>query len=153
MPKPELSTKRDIPWGVASILMALGFLWDAFANVRLAMLSYANITDTAELSMTYQLISSGERWGRGPTKDIHSSLHAIVDSPAWRLVKALDTLVKEDGHTPAVEGWFENVKPLTARQKELMRELAGLCGEQQHPKAAGFTGKAKKFWESVTGQA
>ena len=47
---------------------------------------------------------------------------AIVDSPAWRLVKALDTLVKEDGHTPAVEGWFENVKPLTARQKELIAE-------------------------------
>lgn len=59
MPKPVLSTKRDIPWGVASILMACGFLWDAFANVRLALLARANIMDTEELSMTYQLISSG----------------------------------------------------------------------------------------------
>ncbi|MBR5753950.1 MAG: hypothetical protein IKX83_05650 [Clostridia bacterium] len=59
MPKPELSKKKDLPWGIASILMALGFLWDAFANVRTALFTYANITDTEELSMTYQLISSG----------------------------------------------------------------------------------------------
>ena len=45
---------------------------------------------------------------------------ASVDSPAWHLIKALDTLVAEDGHTPAIDGWFENVKPLTARQKELI---------------------------------
>ena len=76
----------------------------------------------AKGAVEIQLISSGENWGRGPKKDIHSSLHAIVDSPAWRLVKALGTLVAEDGHTPAVDGWFENVKPLTARQKELIAE-------------------------------
>ena len=69
-----------------------------------------------------QLISSGENWGRGPAKDIHSSLKAIVDSPAWRLVKALNTLVAEDGQTPAIDGWFENVKPLTARQQALIAE-------------------------------
>ena len=53
-----------------------------------------------------QLISSGENWGRGPAKDIHSSLKANVDSPVWRLVKALNTLVAEDGQTPAIDGWF-----------------------------------------------
>jgi acetylornithine deacetylase/succinyl-diaminopimelate desuccinylase-like protein len=67
-----------------------------------------------------QLVSSGERWGRGPAKDIHSSQMARVDNPAWRLVKALDTLVAEDGFTPAIDGWFENVRPLTPRQKELI---------------------------------
>ena len=40
-----------------------------------------------------ELVSSGEKWGRGPAKDIHSSLKAQVDSPVWRLVQALDTLV------------------------------------------------------------
>ena len=67
-----------------------------------------------------QLVSSGERWGRGPAKDIHSSQMARVDNPAWRLVKALDTLVADDGFTPAIEGWFEHVRPLTAREKELI---------------------------------
>src|SRR6266480_49086 len=38
-----------------------------------------------------ELVSSGEKWGRGPAKDIHSSLKAMVDSPAWHLVKALNT--------------------------------------------------------------
>ena len=69
-----------------------------------------------------QLISSGEHWGRGPAKDIHSSLKADVDSPVWRLVKAMNTLVSEDGQTPAIDGWFEHVKPLTARQKQLIAE-------------------------------
>jgi len=36
-----------------------------------------------------QLISSGEKWGRGPRRDIHSSNKARVDSPAWHLVGAL----------------------------------------------------------------
>jgi acetylornithine deacetylase/succinyl-diaminopimelate desuccinylase-like protein len=35
-----------------------------------------------------ELVSSGEKWGRGPAKDIHSSLKAMVDSPAWHLIKA-----------------------------------------------------------------
>jgi molecular chaperone DnaJ len=34
-----------------------------------------------------------------------------------------------------------------------MRELAESCGDQQHPKAAGFMGKAKRFWSSATGAA
>jgi molecular chaperone DnaJ len=45
-----------------------------------------------------------------------------------------------------VEIFVETPTKLTARQKELMRELAGLVGDQQHPKSANFVGKAKKFW-------
>ena len=50
-----------------------------------------------------------------------------------------------------VELFVETPTHLTARQKELMRELAGSCSERQHPKHAGFIGKAKRFWEEVTG--
>lgn len=52
-----------------------------------------------------------------------------------------------------VEMFVETPTHLSARQKELMRELADLCGEAQHPKAAGFMGKASKFWDGVTGKA
>jgi acetylornithine deacetylase/succinyl-diaminopimelate desuccinylase-like protein len=52
-----------------------------------------------------ELVSSGEKWGRGPAKDIHSSLKAMVDSPAWHLVKALDTLVSADGNTIAIDNY------------------------------------------------
>lgn len=50
-----------------------------------------------------------------------------------------------------VELFVETPTHLTARQKELLRELAGLCSEQQHPQAANFLGKAKRFWEEVRG--
>jgi molecular chaperone DnaJ len=50
-----------------------------------------------------------------------------------------------------VELFVETPTKLTARQKELLREFSGSCGEQQHPKSANFIGKAKRFWEDVTG--
>jgi acetylornithine deacetylase/succinyl-diaminopimelate desuccinylase-like protein len=85
-----------------------------------------------------QLISSGEKWGRGPVKDIHSSLKANVDSPAWHLVKALNTLVSQDGQTPAIDGWFENVKPLTARQKQLIAEGVAKSNEAEVKQQLGI---------------
>jgi molecular chaperone DnaJ len=50
-----------------------------------------------------------------------------------------------------VEVFVETPTRLTARQKELLAEFAGGCSEQQHPKSANFIGKAKRFWEEVTG--
>ncbi len=50
-----------------------------------------------------------------------------------------------------VELFVETPARLNARQKELLREFAGLCGDQQHPKSANFLGKARGFWDAVTG--
>ena len=71
-----------------------------------------------------ELVASGERWGRGPARDIHSSNKAMVDSPVWRLVQALQTLVTPDANTPAIDGWFENVRPLTERERALIAQNA-----------------------------
>jgi acetylornithine deacetylase/succinyl-diaminopimelate desuccinylase-like protein len=67
-----------------------------------------------------ELVSSGVKWGRGPTADVHSRYAAQIDSPVWRLVKALNVLVKEDGHTPAVEGFFDKAIPLSPQLKEIL---------------------------------
>ena len=72
-----------------------------------------------------ELVSTGEKWGRGPSHDVHSSLEAQLDSPTWHLVQALNTLVEKDGHTPAVEGFFALAKPLTAAQLAMIRARAG----------------------------
>ena len=77
-----------------------------------------------------ELVASGAKWGRGPKGDIHSSQKAKVDSPVWRLVHALDSLVTPDGNTPTIDGWFENVRPLTPREKELIAELARNSNEE-----------------------
>ncbi|HKD54678.1 MAG TPA: M20/M25/M40 family metallo-hydrolase [Steroidobacteraceae bacterium] len=83
------------------------------------------------------LISSGEKWGRGPKHDVHSSLEAAVDSPSWHLVQALNTLVEKDGHTPAVEGFFEKARPLTAEQKKMIQEFAAKASEDTAKKSLG----------------
>jgi len=90
-----------------------------------------------------QLISSGEKWGRGPNKDIHSSLMASVDNPAWRLVKALNTLVADDGFTPAIDGLFEKVAPLTERQKQIIAEEVAAGSEVDEKKSLGLKTWAK----------
>ena len=50
-----------------------------------------------------------------------------------------------------VELFVETPTQLTARQKELMCELAACCGESQHPRSSGFFNKARRFWDDITG--
>jgi len=65
---------------------------------------------------------------RGPVRDVHSANAAIVDNPAWRLVRALDTLKDQKDHI-LIPGWYKDVKPFT---KE---ELKYLRAEPLHEKA------------------
>ena len=65
--------------------------------------------------------------------------------------KGMPSLRSRDRGDLVVELFVETPTKLTARQKELMREFAEICGEQQHPKSATFIGKAKQFWDDVTG--
>jgi acetylornithine deacetylase/succinyl-diaminopimelate desuccinylase-like protein len=80
-----------------------------------------------------ELVSSGEKWGRGPAKDIHSSLKAMVDSPAWHLVKALDTLVSADGNTIMVDG-YPKPRPLSADEKAMIDVSSKRRNEAQSKK-------------------
>jgi acetylornithine deacetylase/succinyl-diaminopimelate desuccinylase-like protein len=84
-----------------------------------------------------ELVSSGEKWGRGPKHDVHSSLEAQVDSPTWHLVQALNTLIEKDGHTPAVEGFFEKVKPLTPADVKMIQTYAATTSEQKDMASLG----------------
>lgn len=97
----------------------------------------ANITLGAKGAVEFQLVVGGETSDKYPRTDIHSSNHARIENPAWRLVKALDTLVADDGYTPAIDGWFDNVRPLTKRQKDLIAESAQLNPEAQQKEALG----------------
>ena len=77
-----------------------------------------------------ELTASGERWGRGPRKDIHSSNKARVDSPAWHLVHALTTLVSADGNEPAIEGFAHKARPVSAAEKAMIAEGARRMDEE-----------------------
>jgi acetylornithine deacetylase/succinyl-diaminopimelate desuccinylase-like protein len=84
-----------------------------------------------------ELVSSGEKWGRGPRHDIHSSNKARVDSPAWHLVEALTTLVSKDGNTPAIEGFADKARPLSASEKAMIAEAARRLDESVAKKQMG----------------
>ena len=80
-----------------------------------------------------ELVSSGEKWGRGPAKDIHSSLKAMVDSPAWHLIKALDTLVSDDGNEIKIDN-YPKPRPLSAEEKALIANVSKVRSEAQAKK-------------------
>src|SRR5438477_6632942 len=80
-----------------------------------------------------ELVSSGEKWGRGPAKDIHSSLKAMVDSPAWHLVKALNTLVSEDSNEIAIDN-YPKPRPISDEETKMIADASKIRSEAQSKK-------------------
>jgi acetylornithine deacetylase/succinyl-diaminopimelate desuccinylase-like protein len=87
------------------------------------------ITFGAKGIIECELVSSGERWGRGPRRDVHSSNKARLDSPAWHLVQALATLVSADGNDPAIDGFAERARPLSPEEKAMIATAARRMNE------------------------
>jgi acetylornithine deacetylase/succinyl-diaminopimelate desuccinylase-like protein len=84
-----------------------------------------------------ELVSSGEKWGRGPKADIHSSNKARLDSPAWHLIKALNTLVSADGNDPAITGFADKARPISAQDKAMIATAARRMDEKSVMKQMG----------------
>src|SRR3989440_5174862 len=80
-----------------------------------------------------ELVSDGAKWGRGPAKDIHSSLKAMIDSPAWRLVHALNTLVSEDGNTIKIDN-YPQPRPISPEEKAMIENGSKIRSEAQAKK-------------------
>jgi acetylornithine deacetylase/succinyl-diaminopimelate desuccinylase-like protein len=81
-----------------------------------------------------ELVSSGEKWGRGPGKDVHSSLKAMVDSPAWHLISALHTLVSDDGNTITIDG-YPRPRPISEEEKAMVMTASKRRSEDQQKKS------------------
>lgn len=75
----------------------------------------------------FEMTASGGAWGGPATAEIHGSYKAIVDSPVWRLVKALDSLTTPDGNTIRVPGYYDGIEPPTAEESRLIN-----AGIEQH---------------------
>ena len=68
-----------------------------------------------------ELICTGGAWGGPGERAVHGSYNAWVKSPAWRLTRALASLVDDDENI-RVEGFFDAVRPLPAREAALLDE-------------------------------
>lgn len=81
-----------------------------------------------------ELVASGQRWGRGPAKDVHSANRARLDSPAFHLVQALATLVTPDGD-PAIEGFADAARPVSDAERALLEIAAARLDEASAKRA------------------
>jgi acetylornithine deacetylase/succinyl-diaminopimelate desuccinylase-like protein len=85
-----------------------------------------------------ELVSSGEKWGRGPSKDVHSSNRARLDSPSWHLVQALNTMIGPNGD-PAIDNYMENARPLSAAEEKMLDVAAARMNEAKTKAGLGAT--------------
>jgi len=94
---PELFEDADIMWGSGS----------------------------SEGCVFVELITSGESWGRGPTySNIHGGRKRAVDAPAWRHIQMLSTLVDETGNRVLIDGFYDDIVPLTEEEERILQEAA-----------------------------
>ena len=85
-----------------------------------------------------ELTTSGKSWGRGPTySDIHGANKRSVDSPAWRHVKMLSTLVADNGNKVLIPGFYDNIEPLTAAEKASLEAAAKTMKPEEAAKNLG----------------
>jgi acetylornithine deacetylase/succinyl-diaminopimelate desuccinylase-like protein len=85
-----------------------------------------------------ELVASGEKWGRGPSKDVHSSNRARLDSPSWHLVQALNTMIGPNGD-PAIDNYMENARPLSAAEEKMLDVAAARMNEAKTKAGLGAT--------------
>jgi len=85
----------------------------------------ASVSGASEGLMYIELTTSGTAWGRGPTvSDIHGIFKRSVDSPAWRHILMLSSLIKKDGNTPDIPGFEEFRKPISPDADERLHKAA-----------------------------
>src|SRR6266511_3670914 len=120
---PQIVRRPEV---LAALKRAAGIFMPAAAQ---GLDGQVTITRGAKGVIECELVSSGERWGRGPRQDIHSSNKARVDSPAWHLVQALATLVSPDGNDPAIDNFADRARPLSADEKAMIAAAAARLDE------------------------
>jgi len=106
----------------------------------------ARVRGGSEGILYFELECSGKRWGRGPTEfGVHGIMKRILDSPAWRMIKALSSLVSEDGNTVKVKGWYDKVVKPSKEDLKLVKEAAKYFDIELMKKSL----RVKKFMNDV----
>src|SRR5213083_2202700 len=128
---PQIVRRPEV---LAALKRSIGIFMPAAAQ---GLDGQVTITLGAKGVIECELVSSGERWGRGPKQDVHSSNKARVDSPAWHLVQALATLVSSDGNEPAIDGYLDKARPISPAEKAMVADAARRLDETAAKKQLG----------------
>ena len=91
------------------------------------------VVDLGVKGITYfELEIDGKDWRRGPTEfGIHGSNKAWVDSPVWRMIKALSTLVDDAGNKVLIDGFYDDVAVPSEEDEALVRKLKDTFDEEE----------------------
>lgn len=82
----------------------------------------AQLTLGAKGCVYFDLIAEGAARG-GSTAELHSSYAVVMESPVWRLVQALSTMVDEN-QDPTVDGLWDRVQNPSKEDLTLIKNLA-----------------------------
>jgi acetylornithine deacetylase/succinyl-diaminopimelate desuccinylase-like protein len=103
-----------------------------------------NAKDTPEIILGVKGILYVELTAHGANRDAHSSIGAIVQNPAWRLVWALNTLKDSSGKI-LIPGWYDDVRPFGNEEEKLLD--AEFFDEEAYKKDLGID----TFMNGMTG--
>ena len=85
----------------------------------------ASLSGGSEGCVYIELTTSGAKWGRGPVYgDIHGGRKRAVDSPAWRHMQMLESIIDQNGNIAQVDGFYDDVEPLSSAALASLRKRA-----------------------------
>ncbi len=83
---------------------------------------YVDKDQRAIISLGQKGILNTEISVNGPSRDIHSSLAVAIENPAWKLVNLLSLLYDSKDGKILIDGWYNEVKPLTERELQVLAD-------------------------------
>ena len=87
-----------------------GCLWESGSK---------NARDRYEISLGCKGLLYVSLRARGAARDLHSATAAVVGSPVWRLLWALNTLKHQDERV-RIPGFYDNVRPVSDGQRQAL---------------------------------
>jgi acetylornithine deacetylase/succinyl-diaminopimelate desuccinylase-like protein len=97
-----------------------------------------------------ELEAAGGPQGGPATAEIHSSLKAIVDAPAWRLTQALASLTSADGNTILVPGYSDAIRPPNEEEQRLVNGMAARAADGGESMRKGLG--VQRFIDGLSGR-
>ncbi|HYZ49344.1 MAG TPA: M20/M25/M40 family metallo-hydrolase, partial [Nitrososphaeraceae archaeon] len=80
---------------------------------------YVDVKDRPIISLGMKGLLYVELIARGPSRDAHSSLAVLIENPAWRLIRALNTL-RDDKGKILIRDWYEDVRQYTREELNML---------------------------------
>ena len=80
---------------------------------------YVDVNGRPIISLGMKGLLYVELIAKGPSRDAHSSLAVLIENPAWRLIRALNTLRDDEGKI-LIRDWYEDARRFTPEELSVL---------------------------------